>query len=477
MRFLRILTIAGLWLAAVRAVAAEPSIGRDVTQLYAEFCSGCHGPKLEGGKGGSLVDDRWKHGGDDESIARSIRDGRSWSGMPAFRGALEEAEVKAMVTFIRETAVRRKEPEPKEEDPLPRGVQRSQEHAFRFEVVAEGLDVPWSFAFLPDGRILATERVGRLRVIEQGRLRPEAIEGLPEVFVRDEAGLMSVVADPDYAENGWVYLSFSDIGPGETSMTRIVRGRLRAGRFVDQEDVFAVARECYQRSSVLFGGRLVFHGEHLFFSVGERGMEEGTTGQAQDLTTANGKIHRVRRDGSVPPDNPFVGEPGYVGSIWALGVRNPHGLAIDRRNGDLWETEHGPRGGDELNRIERGKNYGWPVVTRGMNYNGTPISEKKEVPGMEPPVIDWTPSIAVDQIEFYTGEKFPNWRDHLFIGSLAQQKFLRAVVEDGRIVHTEEVFAGYGRVRDIKTGPDGFLYLALERIGKPGRIVRMVPAE
>ncbi|HWL15603.1 MAG TPA: PQQ-dependent sugar dehydrogenase [Opitutus sp.] len=473
----RSLLAAAVALPGATAAAENATVARDVTAVYAEFCSGCHGAQMEGGKAGSLIDESWKHGGDDRSLRRSIRQGYPESGMPAFATALTESEIGALTNYIHELATRRREPIPQQELPLPRAVLQSEEHAFWIENVAEGFDVPWSFAFLPDGRMLVTERVGRLRVIEHGQLRPDAVEGIPRALVRDEAGLMSVVAHPDFAKNGWIYLSFSDPGPGDTAMTKVVRGRIRDGRWVDEQVVFAMPPECYQPSSVLFGGRLVFQGDYLFISVGERGMEEGTTGQAQDPTVPNGKIHRVFHDGRVPPDNPYADIPGWCASIWALGVRNPQGLAVNPADGGLWETEHGPRGGDELNRIERGRNYGWPVITRGMRYDGRPLSDRTEAPGMEQPVIDWTPSIAVSQIEFYRGDRFPRWKGNLFVGSLAQQKFLRVVVAGGRVVHREEVFNKLGRIRDIKTGPDGLIYLALELIGKPGRIVRLVPTD
>jgi glucose/arabinose dehydrogenase len=219
---------------------------------------------------------------------------------------------------------------------------------------------------------------------------------------------------------------------------------------------------------------MVFSGPYLFFSVGERNV----FGAAQKLDVPNGKIHRIFPDGRVPPDNPFVHTPGAVGSIWAYGTRNPQGLALDPRDGSLWETEHGPRGGDELNWIRRGRNYGWPVITYGINYDGTPITDKTAAPGMEQPVLHWTPSIATSEIEFYTGDRFPKWKGNLFLGSLAQQKFLRIVIDaQHRATHVEEVFKHLGRVRDIKTGPDGNLYVALEYIGKRGRVVRLVPAE
>jgi glucose/arabinose dehydrogenase len=328
---------------------------------------------------------------------------------------------------------------------------------------------------LSDGRLLVSERIGRLRVIEKDELRSEAIGGLPPVVVKQEAGLLSVVAHPDFAHNAWLYLSFSDPGPNNTAMTRIIRARLRDWQLVKHETIFSVTHENYQNTYVLFGGRLVFDGDYLFFSVGVRGLGERVAQDAQKLTSANGKIHRVFHDGKIPPDNPFVGTAGAVKSIWAYGVRNPQGLARDPRDGALWETEHGPRGGDELNRIERGKNYGWPLVTHGMNYDGTPITEKKEAPGLVSPVVDWTPSLAVSQIEFYTGDKFPRWKDQLFVGSLATQKLLRLVIDAGRVTHAEEVFKSLGRIRDIKTGPDGLIYVALEAVGKPGRIIRLVP--
>ena len=476
MPYRRLLPLLLLGIAVIARGA--PAGDRDVAKLYLDFCGGCHGPKMEGGKGGNLVDNQWRHGGDDASLLNSIRHGYPGAGMPAFANALSEAETRAMITYIRETATHRVDPPKGEESPLPVGVQHSEEASYRIEVVADGLEIPWSFAFLPDEKIVVTERVGRLRLIDHGVLQPSPICGVPKVVVKDEAGLMCVVADPDFATNRTLFLSFSDPGDDDTSaMTKIVRAQLNEGRLENLQPVFALPRSEYQKTFVLFGGRIAVSGPYLYFSVGERGMEEAATGQAQDLTKPVGKIHRVFRDGTIPKDNPFVEKGNAWHSVWAYGVRNPQGLAVDPRNGDLWESEHGPRGGDELNWIERGKNYGWPLITSGLNYDGTPISDKTKAPGMEEPVINWTPSIAVSQLEFYQGDKFPKWKNNLFIGSLAQQKFIRVVVEGGKEIRREEIFNGLGRIRDIKTGPDGFLYLALELIGKPGRIVRLVPAD
>lgn len=456
---------------------ASGNLGRDAGKIYAELCANCHGPKLEGGKGGALLGKPWKHGGDDAALTKSIREGYPKEGMPSFAATVSEAETQALVAFLRETSTRATDPQPAQEKPVPEGVLRSQEHAFRVESVGEGLDVPWSMTFLPDGRLLVTERVGRLKIIEHNSVRAEQIGGLPPVVVSKEAGLMSVVAHPNFAENQWLYFTFSDPGTGDRAMTKIIRAKLRDFELVEHETIFSIPKEQYQEGHVLFGGRLVFDGDYLFFGVGVRGMEPEIAKQAQDPTTANGKIHRVFHDGRIPPDNPFVDTPGAVGSIWALGVRNPQGLARDPRDGQLWESEHGPRGGDELNRIERGKNYGWPLITHGMNYDGTPITDKTSAPGLESPVVDWTPSIAASQLEFYTGDKFPRWKHQLFVGSLGTQKLQRLVIDGGRVVHTEEVFKQLGRVRDIKTGPDGLIYIALEAIGKPGRVVRLVPAD
>lgn len=463
--------VSGLCLMSPRATA---SAGRPAPALYAQLCANCHGEDLRGAKAGSLLDKRWKHGGDDESLLRVIRDGVKTSGMPAFGAALDEAELRAMIVFIRETALRTGEPTPLHAAPLPAEPQAGELHAWRAELVVDAFDVPWSLAFLPDGRMLVTDRVGTLHLVKDGAVDPEPVAGVPKVWVRDEAGLMSVVPHPDFTRNGWIYLSFSDPGDDDTAMTKIIRARLGGRALTDHETIFQAPRETYTNNGTNFGGRLLFDGEYLFFTVGER----GAVGQAQDLSRPNGKVHRVFHDGSIPPDNPFAARPGAVRSIWSHGHRNPQGLALDPVSGGLWESEHGPRGGDELNHLLRGGNYGWPVVTHGMNYDGTPVSARTEAAGMEPPVVHWTPSIAVSPLHFYAGDAFPRWKNNLFVGSLAQQKLLRMTVEGGRVTHQELVFKGLGRIRDIQTGRDGLLYVVLEIPGPhPGRIIRLRPAD
>lgn len=473
-----LLALLGLVASPGAASAREEAVAakRGAEQLYAGFCAGCHGEDLRGGKVPSLLDATWRVGDTDAALLGAIRDGLPRSGMPAFGGALDDAELRSLVVYIREMARRTKEPVPRHAEPLPEGVRRGEVHSWRAELVVEAFDVPWGMDFLPDGRLLVTDRVGTLHVVDVGRgvVEPEPIRGTPRVWVRDEGGLMAVAVHPEHAENGWIYLSLADPGGGDTGNTKIVRGRIRDGAWADERTIFAAPRESYTDKGMNFGSRLVFDGPYLFFTFGER----GEVGQAQDLSRPNGKVHRVFHDGSIPPDNPHVGREGAVESIWSHGHRNPQGLARNAATGELWESEHGPRGGDELNRVLRGRNYGWPLVTHGMNYDGTPVSAHTERSGLEPPARHWTPSIAVSPLHFYPGDAFPRWKHHLFVGSLAQQKLFRMEVADGRVTRTELVLEKLGRIRDIKTGPDGLLYVALEIPGPhPGRIIRLRPAE
>jgi glucose/arabinose dehydrogenase len=465
MRFARLL-FPFLALGGALFAQAEPA-----NAAYAQLCASCHGANLEGGKGPALLG-ALKHGDDAPALARAIKAGFPLTGMPPAGAQLTDADIATLVVHLREARAQRVVPGPAA--PLDQQLIRtSEKHAFRIEaIVQDGLQVPWSFDWLPDGRILLTERIGRLRVIKDGKLLPDPVAGIPEVIERGEGGLMAVRVAPDYAQSGWIYLTFSDPGAPEHAMTKIVRGKLDGNRFTDLEIIFSLPEEKYPEGYVLFGSRIEFDRGYLFFTVGERGQ----TGDAQKLEVPNGKVHRVRPDGSVPSDNPYADTPGAWGSIWSYGHRNPQGLAINPVTHEIWESEHGPRGGDELNFIREGKNYGWPAITYGINYEGTPVSDKTHAPRMEQPARHWTPSIAVSPIAFYTGNQFPDWKGSLFIGSLAQQQLFRFQVEDGKILHEEEIFSKLGRVREIRTGPDGYLYVALEQIGAAsGWLVRLVP--
>jgi glucose/arabinose dehydrogenase len=454
-------------------LAAQPQTPRrDVAKLYAEFCANCHGPSLEGGQFGSLVDAEWKFGGDDASLTKSIREGHPDLGMPPMGGAdLTPQEIRAMVIYIREQGARFAREKTTFAKPEPNVAVKSELHPFTLETVVEGVETPWSVAFLPDGRMLVTEKAGRLRIVDKGKLLPAPVSGTPTVWSKGQGGLLDVAVHPDYAKNGWIYLSYSDPGPDGSAMTAIVRGKLRDGQWVEQQQIYKAPVELYRTGDVHFGSRFVFDGKgHLFFSIGERGRGP----DAQDVSRPNGKVHRINEDGTIPKDNPFVGKDGALATIWTYGNRNPQGLAQHPATGELWEAEHGPRGGDELNRLQPGRNYGWPVITYGMNYNGTPMTDETARQGMEQPVTYWTPSIAICAIDFYRGKAFPQWKDNLFVGALAFQEVRRLVLENGKVTHQEVLFKNVGRVRDVVSGPDGSIYVAFNQ---PDRIARIAPAK
>ncbi len=439
--------------------------------LYGSLCANCHGPTLQGGQGPSLVDAEWTHGDTDADISRVIRDGVPGTPMLPFRSALTDLQIRSLVIHVREAQARaRLGALPPAALPLPPRV-ASERHVFRTEVIADGLDTPWGIEFLPDGALLVSERPGRLRVIRGGQLQAP-VSGVPEVWVRQDGGLLDIAVHPRFADNGWVYLAFSETGPTTgSSSTRVVRGTLRDNALVDQVTIFRPDDTRYWNNNSHYGARLVFdRSEHLFFSLGDRGHMD----DAQDLASPYGKLHRVDAAGRVPADNPFVGRADAVASIWSYGHRNQQGLDIDPRTGDLWATEHGPRGGDELNLVRKASNYGWPVITYGMNDNGTPITDRTEQAGLEAPVVQWTPSIAVSAIAFYTGDRFPRWNGNLLVTALAGQQLRRLEVRDGRVTHQELLLRGHGRVRDVRIGPDGLVYVALNN---PGRIVRLAPAD
>jgi glucose/arabinose dehydrogenase len=322
--------------------------------VYDQHCVACHGRNLEGGAAGSLVDGAWKFGGDDAQIAETIREGRKGTAMASFKPLLTEEQIWRLVVLIRQEEAEAKEHPPMIVDP-DGAVIRSEKQAFKLEVVARDLETPWGLAFLPDGRMLVTERPGRLRIVEKGRLQPEAVAGTPKTWTVQDGGLLDVEVHPRYAENGWVYLSYAAPGPSDTSMTAIVRGRLRESRWVDEQAVYTPAPELFGTPNYHYGSRFLFDGQgKLLFSIGDRGLPA----KAQDLASPLGKVHRVNDDGTVPADNPFASRAGAVATIWTYGHRNPQGFSIDAVSGLLWESEHGPMGGDELNILETGHNYG-----------------------------------------------------------------------------------------------------------------------
>lgn len=453
-----------------------------VDALYKTLCAQCHGSKLEGGMAPSFLDGVWKHGSTDAEIARTILKGNIELGMTPWEGILTDEQIRSMVIFIREkerAALNEGVSFPK---PEPGKVTKTDHESYLVEtVIEEGhLKMPWAIAFLPDGSKLVTERPGGLRLIDAaGKLHSDPIKGTPQVIQHGQGGLLEVAIHPDYANNGWVYLGFSDGWKEEPdakgkakvkTMTTVVRGRVKDHTWVDEETIWKAEERFYTSSGAHFGTRFVFDKGYLYFIVGERGAGM----EAQDLANPKGKIFRVHDDGRIPEDNPrFIDSKEALPGIWSYGHRNPQGMDKDSRDGSIYSTEHGPRGGDELNRILPGRNYGWPVITFGMNYDGTPMTSKTEQEGMEQPLTYWVPSIAVCGLDFYDGNKFPGWKNDLLAGALRNQEVRRLRIVDGKVTEQEVILKDLGRVRDVADSPDGDIYILLNG---PDSIVRIVPA-
>lgn len=359
-------------------------------------------------------------------------------------------------------------------------VYHSAHHDYRVVTVAEGLIQPWSMAFLPGGDMLVTEKPGRLRIIRNGNLLPDPVAGVPEVLARGQGGLLDVVPHPDFAANRLLYLSFSKpIGDGSEATTAVVRGHFENDRLSNVEELF----EAESRGNGHYGSRIVFDGNgYMYVTVGDRqAPPQGDleAHPAQDLSNHHGTVVRLHDDGRVPEDNPFAGEAGARPETWTYGHRNAQGMALDPETGALWVDEHGPQGGDEINQIVAGNNYGWPVVGFGVNYrSGLAIHEGTHRDGMTPPIHVWVPSIGTSGMMFYTGEQFPGWRGSMFVGGMVGQQLARITLnaERNATVTEETLVQGMGRIRDVRQGPDGNIYLAVDSRGGEGTpILRLEP--
>jgi glucose/arabinose dehydrogenase len=342
----------------------------------------------------------------------------------------------------------------------------------RVTTIATGLAHPWGMAFLPDGRVLVTERPGRLRVVGADGAVGEPLAGVPAVSATGQGGLLDVQLDPDFATNRLVYLSYAEPREGGNG-TAVARGTLTDRGLDDVKVIFRQDVTIDGRHH--FGSRLVFdRGGRLFITLGDRNSERA---RAQTLDSHIGKVVRIERDGKVPADNPFVGRADARPEIWSYGHRNVQGAALHPITGELWTNEHGPRGGDELNRTLAGLNYGWPKVTYGVEYSGKTISASPTAPGIEPPVHYWVPSIATSGLLFYTGQRFPKWQGSAFVGGLASQQLSRLEMDGNRVVREEVLLKDVlkQRVRDVEQGPDGYIYLLTDE--DDGRLLRIEPAE
>jgi glucose/arabinose dehydrogenase len=472
---------------------------------FNEQCGSCHGEDLRGTPlGKPLVGVELLRGDSVKEIALSIASGAPDKGMPAWSETLDEKQIWNLALYVAEQRQGTTILDKRDAIPLvvPAGRIASEKHAFRIEPVAEGLDpMPFSIALLPDGRILLAERMRGLFIIDTDGRKSAPIRGTPpvyddsSVFLGQVMGLgwmLDVVLHPQYAKNGWIYIHHTDRCTDcnalsrktkrPVSMNRIIRGRIRDGEWVDQQIIWQADKETYTDTSDLTaGGRLAFDDRsNVYFTVGMKAPLEFMG--IQNLDQPYGKVHRVRDDGQIPADNPFVDTPGALKSIWTYGHRSTQGLEWNPWTCEMWSTEMGPRGGDELNRLQPGRNYGWPLFTSGVNYDGRPVDVGRtlgitlDAKDVEFPVLDLTPSPALSSFVFYDGKALPDWRGNIIVGTLRATDLLRLEIVDNRVVHTEVLLKDLARFRDIEVGPQGELYLLLENAAG-SRIVRLVQTD
>ena len=458
----RRLCLVGLFsLLLVAAGIAQPAI--DAPALYATHCAQCHGANLEGGTGSSLIDGVWDYGAKRHFKARNIKYGILSAGMPAWQHALDDGQIEALLVFIldRESTAAPVPP------PLPTHVS-TEDYELEVTPVVPGMGNPWAIEFIDARRALVTEVTGQLRWLIDDQLDPTPITGLPAVNTHVQGGLLDLVIDPDYAANGWIYICYTDFDTDDNVMIAIARGRVRDHRWIDEQSLFKAPADQYTGMNHNQGARVLIDEDgYLYFSIGDRGVS--ANGQLPSQAAA--KVHRIHRDGTIPADNPFVGDPAALPSLYTMGNRNAQGLARHPATGELWETEHGPMGGDELNRLSPGANYGWPRVTLGVDYDGTSLSEHTSLPGLTDPIHHWTPSIAVCGIDFHDGTNFPAWRHNLFVTSLKFHQLRRLVVDEhGQVTHEEIMLKNIGRARDVDIAPDGSIYVLTNN---PGRILKL----
>src|SRR5262245_6903827 len=497
-------------LAIAAALAPLAVIGQQLdpfTSTYTESCAVCHGANLEGAAQGTpLAGAALKHGDSVDAIAKTIAEGVPQTAMPAWSATLDEVAIRRLAIFISERRHDLTYTDFKigSAPAIPQGTLQSEEHAFRIETVTDKLDpLPYSIAPLPDGRILLTEKTRGLSIISPSGEQSALIRGTPQAFddgfevpgillVFGSGYLLDLALHPDYERNGWIYLSYTDRCSAcnaasrqsnrPVTMNALMRGRIENGEWVDQQTIWRSDIEHYTGTpDMAAGGRIAFDDAgHVFLTVGIKGA--GKSDGMQDLGKPYGKIHRVNDDGSIPADNPFRDVAGALPTIWTYGHRSPQGLEFNAETHELWGTEMGQRGGDEVNLIGRGKNYGWPLYSQGLKYDGTPVDYGKQLgiqfdlKDIEQPIVDLTPSPAVSSFAFYEGNAFPKWRGNMLVGTLKATDLYRMVVKRDRVVHVEKLLGGLGRIRDVEVGIDGAVYLLLEHQAG-GRILRLVPAE
>ncbi|MEM9324909.1 MAG: PQQ-dependent sugar dehydrogenase [Bacteroidota bacterium] len=433
-------------------------------RVYTANCASCHGQQMA-----AFVDRKWKYGKEPDSIRHSILVGYPDAGMPGWEAGLAAYQVDALVKYIQQ-GIENVEKYGFQEEKLASDTILTEDYVIVLDTVFSGIENPMDMTWLPNGDMLVTDRSGDFYRVD-GTGTSNAISGVPPVVNANQDGLFDVLLHPDFEENGYLYLSYSVPGTGEgkkPTTTKVTRFLYSNDQLSDPLDIIEATP--YSSKHVHFGARMVFDDAgYLYLTVGDRGARDVNP---QDLSKYAGKIHRLNDDGSIPTDNPFVAIDTAIASIYSYGHRNPQGLIIHPETKTMWSHEHGPRGGDELNIIERGVNYGWPVISYGINYNGTTFTTDLEKEGMEQPVLYWVPSIAPSGMAFVMGDKYPNWEGDLMVGSLRYKYLNRCVMDGNEIVREEPLLKNVGRLRNVELGPDGYLYIGVE---KPGYVFRLVP--
>ena len=439
------------------------TIDQKPEEIYTQYCASCHGEKVE-----AFVDRKWKHGTSKAEVVASISNGYAELGMPTWKPIIEAQDIEKLAELIvKNIAVVEQY---KVTAKPTSNIFKSEGMTVSLDTIATGFESPWGFAQLPDGNYLITDRAGVLYSVDQNRNKT-IVKNIPKVLAEGQGGLLDIELHPKYAANGWIYISYSKFkeeNGTKMTTTAIVRGKLKDGEFTEAQEIFEAFP--YTKTRYHYGSRLVFDKNgYLFFSVGERGMEKDFP---QTTDNDNGKVHRINDDGTIPKDNPFVKDAKARKSIFSFGHRNPQGLTINKATNQIWEHEHGPRGGDEVNTPRKGANYGWPVISYGINYDGKPITDISKKEGMEQPEIYWIPSIAPSGMAFVTGDKYPAWKGDLMVGSLRFNYLNRCIIKNNKIVGQEKVLLNIGRMRNVELGSDGYLYINTEN---PGTVFRLRP--
>jgi aldose sugar dehydrogenase len=441
--------------------------------IYKTYCAGCHGALLQGNTATKLIKTDWKYGRDSGAMFRNIKFGIKSTEMIGFGKILKDDDINSLTNFIIAAqkvpleAVR----------PVPARL-TTKDYILKVEkLVTKDINTPWGIEFVDAHRALIIERSGGIRWMVDGKLDPEPIKGLPKTYSQNTTGgYMDIALDPNFSKNGWVYFAFSHtkgnpLDKNATGMTKVVRGKIVDHQWTNEQTLFEVPDSLKVSGGNRWGCRLLFDKEgYLYFSIGDmaRAMD------SQDLGKPSGKVFRIYPDGSIPKDNPFLNKKGALPAIFTIGNRNVQGIALHPATGQIWAAEHGPMGGDELNILKKGANYGWPLITYGVDYSGDIVSNDTQRVGMEQPIVQWTPSIAICPAEFITGNLFSRWKNNLLVGSLAFEEIRRLVIENNKVIKQEIILKGVGRVRDLKIGPDGALYVLLNN---PDMVLRISPGK